>query len=84
MRISSSARACAIFYSQSTRLLWLSKIFYLFNISKIFDHDLALTKHGDTSKFTDMPVLSNFKISNIDLKFTLNLVAVASPRDYTF
>ena len=28
--------------------------------------------------------LSNFKISNIDLKFTLNLVAVAPPRSYTF
>ena len=45
MRKSTSARACAIFYSQSTPLLWLSKICYLVGISKIFYYELALTKH---------------------------------------
>ena len=38
---------------------------------------VLMSDHGATAKITDMPVLSNFKISNVDLKITLNLVAVA-------
>ena len=91
-------RACTVFARQRVPQLWSSRTdpfsisLKLKNESSDFANMLwcyrqlsfLMLENGATSKFTDTPVLSNFKISNIDLKFTINLVAVAPSRGYTF